>query len=153
MFDCYPSCQTTCMLLASVSNDFCKDTFLKNSFSELIYYKKISVDGPTIAQSSSVQAVLWEKETLRTPASGKIKSDTITHYPEHIFDGFAIYCRKSRNLSEKKRRDQFNILVNELSAMVTNNKKMDKTSVIKTAIQVIQANKGTSAHFFTLCMF
>ena len=27
--------------------------------------------------------------------------------------------RKSRNLSEKKRRDQFNLLVNELSAMVS----------------------------------
>ncbi|XP_025828820.1 circadian locomoter output cycles protein kaput-like, partial [Agrilus planipennis] len=26
--------------------------------------------------------------------------------------------RKSRNLSEKKRRDQFNLLVNELSSMV-----------------------------------
>ena len=58
------------------------------------------------------------------------------------FQYCCIFDRKSRNLSEKKRRDQFNILVNELSAMVTNNRKMDKTSVIKMAIQVIQANKG-----------
>ena len=54
-----------------------------------------------------------------------------------------VFCfRKSRNLSEKKRRDQFNLLVNELCAMVSNNRKMDKTTVIKSAISVIQANKG-----------
>lgn len=44
-------------------------------------------------------------------------------------------CRKSRNLSEKKRRDQFNLLVNELSSMVSiNNRKMDKSTVLKSTI-------------------
>lgn len=44
--------------------------------------------------------------------------------------------RKSRNLSEKKRRDQFNILITELGSMVSPNacsasRKMDKTTVLK----------------------
>ncbi|XP_011298650.1 circadian locomoter output cycles protein kaput isoform X2 [Fopius arisanus] len=43
--------------------------------------------------------------------------------------------RKSRNLSEKKRRDQFNMLVNELGNMVsTNTRKMDKSTVLKSTI-------------------
>ena len=45
--------------------------------------------------------------------------------------------RKSRNASEKKRRDQFNILVTELGTMVTPggppNRKMDKTTVLRYA--------------------
>lgn len=47
--------------------------------------------------------------------------------------------RKSRNLSEKKRRDQFNMLINELSSMVsTNNRKMDKSTVLKSAISFLK---------------
>ncbi|XP_028982330.1 circadian locomoter output cycles protein kaput isoform X2 [Diachasma alloeum] len=43
--------------------------------------------------------------------------------------------RKSRNLSEKRRRDQFNMLVNELGNMVsTNTRKMDKSTVLKSTI-------------------
>ncbi|XP_059045662.1 circadian locomoter output cycles protein kaput [Achroia grisella] len=47
--------------------------------------------------------------------------------------------RRTRNLSEKKRRDQFNMLVNELSTMVsTNNKKMDKSTVLKATISFLR---------------
>lgn len=47
--------------------------------------------------------------------------------------------RKSRNLSEKKRRDQFNMLVNELSTMVsTNTRKMDKSTVLKSTISFLK---------------
>ncbi|XP_026760252.1 circadian locomoter output cycles protein kaput isoform X2 [Galleria mellonella] len=47
--------------------------------------------------------------------------------------------RRTRNLSEKKRRDQFNMLVNELSTMVsTNNKKMDKSTVLKATIAFLR---------------
>ncbi|XP_070153011.1 circadian locomoter output cycles protein kaput isoform X2 [Polyergus mexicanus] len=43
--------------------------------------------------------------------------------------------RKSRNLSEKKRRDQFNMLVNELGSMISaNTRKMDKSTVLKSTI-------------------
>ncbi|GLG98841.1 Protein cycle [Gryllus bimaculatus] len=47
--------------------------------------------------------------------------------------------RKSRNLSEKKRRDQFNMLINELSSMVsTNSRKMDKSTVLKSTISFLK---------------
>lgn len=47
--------------------------------------------------------------------------------------------RKSRNLSEKKRRDQFNLLVNELSAMVSSGgRKMDKSTVLKSTISFLK---------------
>ncbi|XP_068900883.1 circadian locomoter output cycles protein kaput [Tenebrio molitor] len=47
--------------------------------------------------------------------------------------------RKSRNLSEKKRRDQFNLLVNELSSMVaTGSRKMDKSTVLKSTIAFLK---------------
>lgn len=41
--------------------------------------------------------------------------------------------RRSRNLSEKKRRDQFNVLINELGNMVSpaTHRKMDKTSLLR----------------------
>ncbi|XP_074028259.1 circadian locomoter output cycles kaput protein Clock isoform X1 [Leptinotarsa decemlineata] len=47
--------------------------------------------------------------------------------------------RKSRNLSEKKRRDQFNLLVSELSSMVsTGCRKMDKSTVLKSTISFLK---------------
>eukprot|EP00095_Tigriopus_kingsejongensis_P000321 maker-scaffold292_size219010-snap-gene-1.33 protein:Tk00321 transcript:maker-scaffold292_size219010-snap-gene-1.33-mRNA-1 annotation:"PREDICTED: hypothetical protein LOC100650446" len=53
--------------------------------------------------------------------------------------------RKSRNLSEKKRRDQFNILVTELGTMVSpNNRKMDKTTVLKSTINFLMHQKESS---------
>ena len=41
--------------------------------------------------------------------------------------------RRSRNLSEKKRRDQFNVLITELGNMVSpaSHRKMDKTSLLR----------------------
>ncbi|XP_037944837.1 circadian locomoter output cycles protein kaput-like [Teleopsis dalmanni] len=47
--------------------------------------------------------------------------------------------KKSRNLSEKKRRDQFNSLVNDLSALIsTTNRKMDKSTVLKSTIAFLK---------------
>ncbi|XP_055322141.1 circadian locomoter output cycles protein kaput isoform X2 [Sitodiplosis mosellana] len=47
--------------------------------------------------------------------------------------------RKSRNLSEKKRRDQFNILINELNSMVSSaNRKLDKSTVLKATIAFLR---------------
>ncbi|XP_050546594.1 circadian locomoter output cycles protein kaput-like isoform X2 [Daktulosphaira vitifoliae] len=49
---------------------------------------------------------------------------------------------KSRNLSEKKRRDQFNSLINELNCMLsTNNRKMDKSTVLRTTINYLKNQK------------
>jgi circadian locomoter output cycle kaput protein len=51
--------------------------------------------------------------------------------------------RRSRNLSEKKRRDQFNILINELCAMVSvSARKMDKSTVLKATISFLKAHNG-----------
>ncbi|XP_073952708.1 circadian locomoter output cycles kaput protein Clock isoform X2 [Choristoneura fumiferana] len=47
--------------------------------------------------------------------------------------------RRTRNMSEKKRRDQFNLLVNELSTMVSaSNRKMDKSTVLKSTISFLK---------------
>ena len=51
--------------------------------------------------------------------------------------------RVNRNLSEKKRRDQFNMLVNELCSMVsTSSKKMDKSTVLKSTIAYLKTYQG-----------
>lgn len=58
--------------------------------------------------------------------------------------------RKSRNLSEKKRRDQFNLLVNELSSMVSSNsRKMDKSTVLKSTIAFLKNHNGTRIPIIT----
>lgn len=67
---------------------------------------------------------------------------------KHSIGGSPSICsnsisRKSRNLSEKKRRDQFNLLVNELSSMVSaNNRKMDKSTVLKSTIAFLKNHNG-----------
>ncbi|XP_065582969.1 circadian locomoter output cycles protein kaput-like isoform X2 [Artemia franciscana] len=61
-------------------------------------------------------------------------------------DEKGVVKRKSRNLSEKKRRDQFNILIGELCTMVCSGKrKMDKSTVLKTAIAFIRNHNQISA--------
>ncbi|XP_028967269.1 circadian locomoter output cycles protein kaput-like [Galendromus occidentalis] len=52
--------------------------------------------------------------------------------------------RKNRNSSEKKRRDVFNNLINELSSMVTrSSRKMDKGSVLQATIAYLKNYKDT----------
>ncbi|KAA0201953.1 hypothetical protein HAZT_HAZT011871 [Hyalella azteca] len=57
--------------------------------------------------------------------------------------GFNPCIWKSRNLSEKKRRDQFNLLIAELSALVSPSaaKKMDKSSVLRATIASFRDQK------------
>ncbi|KAJ1118371.1 hypothetical protein NDU88_006562 [Pleurodeles waltl] len=53
--------------------------------------------------------------------------------------------RASRNKSEKKRRDQFNILIKELSSMLPGNThKMDKTTVLEKVIGFLQKHNVSS---------
>ncbi|KAL7983809.1 hypothetical protein Chor_000685, partial [Crotalus horridus] len=53
--------------------------------------------------------------------------------------------RASRNKSEKKRRDQFNILIKELSSMLPGNThKMDKTTVLEKVISFLQKHNEFS---------
>ena len=42
--------------------------------------------------------------------------------------------RKSRNQNEKKRRDQFNLLIQELGKLLNHPRKIDKASVLNEAL-------------------
>ncbi|XP_073470882.1 neuronal PAS domain-containing protein 2 isoform X1 [Aquarana catesbeiana] len=54
--------------------------------------------------------------------------------------------RASRNRSEKKRRDQFNVLIKELSTMLPGNThKMDKTTVLEKVIGFLQKHNEAAA--------
>lgn len=87
----------------------------------------------TLSFSSSQLSEFKISETI------KINFDTMMEDDEDKEDT----KRKSRNLSEKKRRDQFNLLVNELSSMVsTNSRKMDKSTVLKTTIAFLKNHNG-----------
>lgn len=81
--------------------------------------------------------------------SGKhsiIKNQNINLNMKYLF---SFFFRKSRNLSEKKRRDQFNMLVNELGSMVSSNtRKMDKSTVLKSTILFLKNHNGTLLLFF-----
>ncbi|GLV45670.1 Clock [Carabus blaptoides fortunei] len=73
--------------------------------------------------------------TYTKRSSTRRSDDTMDDDPEDKDDT----KRKSRNLSEKKRRDQFNMLVNELSSMVsTGARKMDKSTVLKSTISFLK---------------
>ncbi|EMP27159.1 Neuronal PAS domain-containing protein 2 [Chelonia mydas] len=57
-----------------------------------------------------------------------------------------MYMWASRNKSEKKRRDQFNVLIKELSSMLPGNtRKMDKTTVLEKVIGFLQKQNEVSA--------
>ncbi|ELU13627.1 hypothetical protein CAPTEDRAFT_122174 [Capitella teleta] len=71
----------------------------------------------------------------RRRSKGQLRSKVF----RYSFISFSFKSRKSRNLSEKKRRDQFNMLINELFSMVaTSNRKMDKTTTLKTTIAFLR---------------
>lgn len=54
-----------------------------------------------------------------------------------------LFVRVSRNKSEKKRRDQFNVLIKELGSMLPGNaRKMDKSTVLQKSIDFLRKHKG-----------
>ncbi|XP_054646662.1 circadian locomoter output cycles protein kaput isoform X2 [Dunckerocampus dactyliophorus] len=54
--------------------------------------------------------------------------------------------RVSRNKSEKKRRDHFNVLIKELGTMLPGNaRKMDKTTILQKSINFLQKHKEVAA--------
>ncbi|XP_078534309.1 circadian locomoter output cycles protein kaput isoform X2 [Lissotriton helveticus] len=70
-----------------------------------------------------------------------------------VFDGFIDEDDKdkakrvSRNKSEKKRRDQFNILIKELGSMLPGNaRKMDKSTVLQKSIDFLRKHRAITAH-------
>ncbi|XP_061680918.1 circadian locomoter output cycles protein kaput isoform X2 [Syngnathoides biaculeatus] len=55
--------------------------------------------------------------------------------------------RVSRNKSEKKRRDHFNVLIKELGTMLPGNtRKMDKSTILQKSIDFLQKQQEISAH-------
>uniref|UniRef100_A0AAR2M1V8 Neuronal PAS domain protein 2 n=1 Tax=Pygocentrus nattereri TaxID=42514 RepID=A0AAR2M1V8_PYGNA len=57
-------------------------------------------------------------------------------------------CRASRNKSEKKRRDQFNVLIKELCTMLQGQghpRKMDKSTILQRTIDFLQKQKEITA--------
>ncbi|BFZ24184.1 hypothetical protein BsWGS_27223 [Bradybaena similaris] len=80
-----------------------------------------------------------KKIALFRPPSRSIESESVLSFDDLEDDDKDSVKRKTRNLSEKKRRDQFNVLINELCSMVAaNTKKMDKSTVLKSAIQFLK---------------
>ncbi|KAL8190121.1 UNVERIFIED_CONTAM: Neuronal PAS domain-containing protein 2 [Gekko kuhli] len=60
--------------------------------------------------------------------------------------GLGERVRASRNKSEKKRRDQFNVLIKELSSMLPGStRKMDKTTVLEKVISFLQKHNEFSS--------
>lgn len=56
-----------------------------------------------------------------------------------------LFFRVSRNKSEKKRRDQFNVLIKELGSMLPGNaRKMDKSTVLQKSIDFLRKHKGNA---------
>ncbi|MEQ2299977.1 hypothetical protein AMECASPLE_020570, partial [Ameca splendens] len=54
--------------------------------------------------------------------------------------------RVSRNKSEKKRRDQFNVLIKELGTMLPGNtRKMDKSTILQKSIDFLCKHKEIAA--------
>ncbi|KAG8453780.1 hypothetical protein GDO86_000417 [Hymenochirus boettgeri] len=54
--------------------------------------------------------------------------------------------RESRNKSEKRRRDQFNVLIKELGSMLPGNaRRMDKSTVLQKSIDFLRKHKEISA--------
>uniref|UniRef100_A0A4W4EVQ5 Circadian locomoter output cycles protein kaput n=1 Tax=Electrophorus electricus TaxID=8005 RepID=A0A4W4EVQ5_ELEEL len=54
--------------------------------------------------------------------------------------------RVSRNKSEKRRRDQFNVLIKELGTMLPGNtRKMDKSTILQKSIDYLHKHKETAA--------
>lgn len=83
-----------------------------------------------------------KKQMTKTTQKGKFSN--FCFFFLNLFFYYLYNFRKSRNLSEKKRRDQFNMLVNELSSMVsTGSRKMDKSTVLKSTISFLKSSNGT----------
>ncbi|KAK3758303.1 hypothetical protein RRG08_004124 [Elysia crispata] len=86
-----------------------------------------------------------KRAALFRPSSRSIESESVLSFDEFEDDDKDNVKRKTRNLSEKKRRDQFNVLINELCSMVSaNTKKLDKSSVLKSAIQFLRNHQEFS---------
>ncbi|XP_074820999.1 neuronal PAS domain-containing protein 2 isoform X2 [Natator depressus] len=94
-----------------------------------------------VATADSSSSSGWAKPARRPQRPRKSWSDNLMD--ENEKDRAK---RASRNKSEKKRRDQFNVLIKELSSMLPGNtRKMDKTTVLEKVIGFLQKQNEVSA--------
>ncbi|KAJ1215144.1 hypothetical protein NDU88_002753 [Pleurodeles waltl] len=107
---------------------------------------KIS-QGTDVYHSIKVWSVMYFTVSSHTMSSIGDRDDV------SIFDGFIDEDDKdkakrvSRNKSEKKRRDQFNILIKELGSMLPGNtRKMDKSTVLQKSIDFLRKHREITAH-------
>lgn len=98
---------------------------------------------PQLASADS-STVSWEHRaefSAKSAQRGAVRNSCV----EKLMDGDEKDRAKRalRNRSEKKRRDQFNVLIKELSTMLPGNaRKMDKTTVLKKVIGFLQKHNG-----------
>ncbi|XP_041357806.1 circadian locomoter output cycles protein kaput-like [Gigantopelta aegis] len=83
--------------------------------------------------------------STQCPSETFTDSESVITFDDFDDEGKGTVKRKTRNLSEKKRRDQFNMLINELSSMVSiNSKKMDKSTILKSTILFLKNHQAIS---------
>ena len=58
--------------------------------------------------------------------------------------------RRSRNQNEKKRRDQFNMLIQELGSLLNHPKKIDKSTVLSETLYFFRNFNGNSFNFILM---
>ncbi|XP_073520889.1 neuronal PAS domain-containing protein 2 isoform X2 [Phyllobates terribilis] len=102
-----------------------------------------SVDSSTVIQKH--HAKLRAKTAQWPEDRGAVRKNSVV---EKLMDGDEKDRAKRavRNRSEKKRRDQFNVLIKELSIMLPGNaRKMDKTTVLEKVIGFLQKHNEITA--------
>ncbi|KAB7503469.1 Circadian locomoter output cycles protein kaput [Armadillidium nasatum] len=110
----------------------------------LIIFAIIYIENPAISQT-------WISYGYQIDSSENMYSFSFYEKFNKFFSSLIsqIYrsILKCRNLSEKKRRDQFNLLINELASMVSvSNRKMDKSTVLKATIAFFKNQKEQPLH-------
>lgn len=98
----------------------------------------------------------WWKKMRRTRRNGELYTSVKFHQGGSDLiksNQPALDYSVSRNKSEKKRRDQFNVLIKELGTMLPGNtRKMDKSTILQKSIDFLCKHKGqafssSSRHF------
>ncbi|KAM3935532.1 neuronal PAS domain-containing protein 2 [Leptodactylus fuscus] len=100
------------------------------------------------ADSSTVSREQRAKFSSKTAQCQEHRSAARNSCVEKLMDGDEKDRAKRalRNRSEKKRRDQFNVLIKELSSMLPGNaRKMDKTTVLEKVIGFLQKHNEMTA--------
>ncbi|XP_068124372.1 neuronal PAS domain-containing protein 2 isoform X3 [Hyperolius riggenbachi] len=100
------------------------------------------------ASADSSSTIASGKRRVRSTALPQRRSAARSSCLEKLMDGDEKdkAKRASRNKSEKKRRDQFNVLIKELSTMLPGNtRKMDKTTVLEKVIGLLQKHNEVTA--------